>query len=145
MFRRNNLILASCWFLAWLILWTWRWRQHIPPMRRLTFNGLHEFISQKIQLFKRELHLGIKYWDSGAPAECNYVLVGTVNNCHPVSYRIYNSVCVQTPRCQTYTPAKQPSITIETASNQKAVMTDCWRTVTEPSGRCAVASLQYVW
>jgi hypothetical protein len=31
------------------------------------FNGLHGFISQKIELFKRELHLGLKilrYWDT---------------------------------------------------------------------------------
>jgi hypothetical protein len=28
-------------FLAWLILWHWRWRQHIPPKCRLTFSRLH--------------------------------------------------------------------------------------------------------
>jgi hypothetical protein len=29
----------------------WRWRQHVPPKRRLTINGLHGVISQKIELF----------------------------------------------------------------------------------------------
>jgi hypothetical protein len=29
----------------------WRWRRHIPPKRRLTFNGLHGVIFKKIQLF----------------------------------------------------------------------------------------------
>jgi hypothetical protein len=30
---------------------TWRWRRHIPQKRRLTFNGLHGFISLKTELF----------------------------------------------------------------------------------------------
>jgi hypothetical protein len=28
---------------------------HVPPQRRLTFNGLHGVISQKTELFKRSL------------------------------------------------------------------------------------------
>jgi hypothetical protein len=32
---------VSCWFLAWLILWPGRWRWHVPPKRRLTFNRLY--------------------------------------------------------------------------------------------------------
>jgi hypothetical protein len=39
------------WFLARLILLPWRWRRYVPPKRRLTFNGLHCVISQKIALF----------------------------------------------------------------------------------------------
>jgi hypothetical protein len=39
------------WYLAWLILRPWAWRRHVPPKRRLTFNGLHGVISQKIVLF----------------------------------------------------------------------------------------------
>jgi hypothetical protein len=31
----------SYWFLVRLILRLWRWRGHVPPKRRLTFNGLH--------------------------------------------------------------------------------------------------------
>jgi hypothetical protein len=31
----------------------WRWRRHIPPKRRLTFNGLHGIVSQKIELFTK--------------------------------------------------------------------------------------------
>jgi hypothetical protein len=41
----------SRWFLARLIPRPWRWRRHVPPKRRLTFNGLHFVISQKIELF----------------------------------------------------------------------------------------------
>jgi hypothetical protein len=35
---------------AWFILLSWRWRRHISPKRRLTFNGLHDVISQKTEL-----------------------------------------------------------------------------------------------
>jgi hypothetical protein len=31
------LLPASHWFLAWLILQPWRWRQHVPPIHQLTF------------------------------------------------------------------------------------------------------------
>jgi hypothetical protein len=34
-----------------LILRPWRWRWHVPPKRRLTFNWLHGVISQKRELF----------------------------------------------------------------------------------------------
>jgi hypothetical protein len=43
--------LLSCCFLARLIFRPWRWRQYVPPKRRLTFNGLHGVMSQKIVLF----------------------------------------------------------------------------------------------
>jgi hypothetical protein len=41
----------SRWFLARLILWSWRWRRHVPPKCRFTFDELHGVISQKIVLF----------------------------------------------------------------------------------------------
>jgi hypothetical protein len=47
---KMSLAAFSCWF-ACLILRPWRWRWHVPPKRRLTFNGLHGVISQKIELF----------------------------------------------------------------------------------------------
>jgi hypothetical protein len=43
---------ALCWFLAWLTLQPWRWRQYVPLTCQLTFTGLHSIISQKI----RSLH-----------------------------------------------------------------------------------------
>jgi hypothetical protein len=43
--------LLSRWFLAWLIFRSWRRRRHVPPKRRLTFNGLHGVISQKTEPF----------------------------------------------------------------------------------------------
>jgi hypothetical protein len=45
---------ASCSFLAWLFLRTRICRRHVPPKRRLTFNRLHDVISQKTEL----LHSG---------------------------------------------------------------------------------------
>jgi hypothetical protein len=44
---------ATCfhWFLAWLIFWPWRWKQHVPSKRWLIFNGLHDVMSQKVELF----------------------------------------------------------------------------------------------
>jgi hypothetical protein len=43
--------LLSRWFLAWHTLRPWRWRRHVPPKRRLIFNGLCGVKTQKIQLF----------------------------------------------------------------------------------------------
>jgi hypothetical protein len=53
---------VSCWFVAWLILWPWRLRQHVTPKCRLTFNGLlleggtvcnhrweHQIIQRKVE------------------------------------------------------------------------------------------------
>jgi hypothetical protein len=49
----SELCFLSAWrcFLAWLILHPWRWRQNVPPIRRLTFKGLHGIISQNAKLF----------------------------------------------------------------------------------------------
>jgi hypothetical protein len=47
--RGTNLL--SCWFLARSILRPLRLRRYVPLKRRLTFNGLHSFISQKIIFF----------------------------------------------------------------------------------------------
>jgi hypothetical protein len=44
--------LASSWFLAWLIFLTWRRRRNVPPKRWMSFNGLHDVISQKTELFR---------------------------------------------------------------------------------------------
>jgi hypothetical protein len=48
---QSHLPLASCWFLAWLILWPWRWRQQVHPKCWLTFNRLLDIISQETELF----------------------------------------------------------------------------------------------
>jgi hypothetical protein len=50
-------LLATCFIsfsFALLILQPWSWRWHVLPKHRLTFNGLHGIISQKIDLFKFE-------------------------------------------------------------------------------------------
>jgi hypothetical protein len=44
--------LISRWYLARLILRPWRFRWYVHPKRRLTLNGLHGVISQKIVLFE---------------------------------------------------------------------------------------------
>jgi hypothetical protein len=49
--RRRGQQSASCWFLVWLILWPWGWRQYASPKCQLTFTGLHDVISQKIEVF----------------------------------------------------------------------------------------------
>jgi hypothetical protein len=51
--------LLSRWYLARLVL-PWRWRRYARPNRRLTFNGLHGVISQKIVLF---ITTGVKNLD----------------------------------------------------------------------------------
>jgi hypothetical protein len=45
------LLPASRWFLVWFIFWSWRWRRHVSPKRRVTFSGVHGVISQKTELF----------------------------------------------------------------------------------------------
>jgi hypothetical protein len=47
----NSCTLATCWFLAWLILQPWTWTKHVPLKYQLTFNGLNGIISQKTELF----------------------------------------------------------------------------------------------
>jgi hypothetical protein len=41
---------ASCWFLVRLIPRSWILKQHVPPKRRLIFNGLHGVIYQNMEL-----------------------------------------------------------------------------------------------
>jgi hypothetical protein len=43
--------LCSCWFPAWLIVWSWKWRQRVSLKCWLTFSGLHIVISKQIELF----------------------------------------------------------------------------------------------
>jgi hypothetical protein len=57
-------------FLAWLILQPWRWRRHVPPKRRLTFNGLHGVLSQKIQSFTVYPVWGRLWCPSVPPGKC---------------------------------------------------------------------------
>jgi hypothetical protein len=45
------LLLGSHWFLTCLILQPWKCRQYSLPKLRLTFNGIHGVISQKVELF----------------------------------------------------------------------------------------------
>jgi hypothetical protein len=45
------LLHATSWFLAWLTLWPWRWGRYVLPERQLTFTGLHNIISPKVELF----------------------------------------------------------------------------------------------
>jgi hypothetical protein len=42
--------LHAC-FLLCVFFQPWRWRWHVPPKRRFTFNGLQGVISQKLELF----------------------------------------------------------------------------------------------
>jgi hypothetical protein len=59
MVMKNSVLLpASRWCRAWLILRPWRWRLHVPPKHRLTFNGLHGVISQKA----KHIHNFQKAW-----------------------------------------------------------------------------------
>jgi hypothetical protein len=43
-------IIASRWFLSWLIFRPWRWRQHVPPKHRFTLNGLGSVRCHKTEL-----------------------------------------------------------------------------------------------
>jgi hypothetical protein len=43
--------ITPCQFLIWLILLSWRWRQHVPPKHRSNFKRLHGITSHKTELF----------------------------------------------------------------------------------------------
>jgi hypothetical protein len=45
------LLSASCFFLTWLTLKLLTWRRHGLPKRWLSFNEIHDVISQKTELF----------------------------------------------------------------------------------------------
>jgi hypothetical protein len=45
------LLLALCWFLAWLIFQPWRLRRRIPPKHWLTFKELCSVISHWLETF----------------------------------------------------------------------------------------------
>jgi hypothetical protein len=39
-------------FFTWLTIRPWKWKRYVTPRHRLTFAGLPDFISQKMELFK---------------------------------------------------------------------------------------------
>jgi hypothetical protein len=45
-----RLLPATRWCLAWLILWLWRWRRHVPPKRRLISTDYTALYSEDITL-----------------------------------------------------------------------------------------------
>jgi hypothetical protein len=49
---RNFALLTTCFLLVYFLAYSWilKWRWNVPPKRRLTFNGLHRIISQKVVL-----------------------------------------------------------------------------------------------
>jgi hypothetical protein len=49
--NKHFLLPASFWFITPLISRLRRRKRHVPPKRRLAFNGLHHMIPQKIKLF----------------------------------------------------------------------------------------------
>jgi hypothetical protein len=54
---RSSLLPASCWFLAYRPL---RWRRHVLPKRRLTFNGLLGVILQKTEFV---ITIAVRTWN----------------------------------------------------------------------------------
>jgi hypothetical protein len=48
--KKQNLLTASWWFLAWHVLVPWRWRRDVTPKHQLIFNELYGVISQKTEL-----------------------------------------------------------------------------------------------
>jgi hypothetical protein len=47
--------LASCWFLAWLILRSWRMKRHILPKHWNTYIRLHRLTPQEAVIFIRKV------------------------------------------------------------------------------------------
>jgi hypothetical protein len=61
-------VMLATWFHAGFLLSLffppWRWRRYVPPKRRLTLNGLHGGISQKMVLFRLfdSLRYSLNWW-----------------------------------------------------------------------------------
>jgi hypothetical protein len=53
--RNQQLLPASWWFLAWLIILPWSRKWHVPPRRRLAFNGLHGVVPQEDRTLQKKL------------------------------------------------------------------------------------------
>jgi hypothetical protein len=75
--QRSDCHLISLLFLPRLIFRPWRWRLYVSPKRRLTLNGLHGVISQKIVLSKyysvgcRTQELSREIWSNLASQSAN--------------------------------------------------------------------------
>jgi hypothetical protein len=91
---KPELLASSCWFLAWLILQSWRWRWHIPLKHQLTFNRLQGIISQKTEsvitipwepqiLCKICCSKNVMHWKdvSGCNADSINLLLHVIMNC----------------------------------------------------------------
>jgi hypothetical protein len=61
-----------CWLASWIIILPWRWRQHVPPKHRLTFNGPHGLTSLYMEHYKL-LHF-FYFWDDFGVEECKTLL-----------------------------------------------------------------------
>jgi hypothetical protein len=79
MLLKLSLLPASCWFLAWLIFWPWRWRRHVHPKRRLIFNGLHGITFQKTELINNIFDWYSGFW---------FTFQGLNQLCQPVTFRL---------------------------------------------------------
>lgn len=51
---------ASCWFLAWLTAWPWRWIQCVPPKCWWTPTKLHSITTQETVLFRININLKVQ-------------------------------------------------------------------------------------
>jgi hypothetical protein len=70
----------------------WRWRQHVPPKCRLTFNRLHGVISQKTDLFITKSYLSQKSWsvDFNKPKSTKFILLYKIWSSHSGEYKDFS-------------------------------------------------------
>jgi hypothetical protein len=68
-------LLSGCFF-AWLIPRPWRWRRHVPPKRRLTFNGPHGVVSHNMELSTKPgcCDSVTAAWKLRVVEECRYLI-----------------------------------------------------------------------
>jgi hypothetical protein len=79
--KETRSLLASSRFLAWLIFRPWRWRRNVPQKHRLTFNGLHGVLSQKIAFERRSIRISTE--TSPIPTEAFlWSFSVSANKCH---------------------------------------------------------------
>jgi hypothetical protein len=93
----------SPWFLAQLIFRPWRWRRYVPPKRRLTLNGLHGVICQKMVLFITAAVRTSNSWrllSRDLPTPCQNISLCMARSCYIAAHALvpWRPLCFVTER-----------------------------------------------
>jgi hypothetical protein len=92
---------ATCFMLVSCLAYSspWRWRQHVPPKRQLTFNRLHGIVSQKMLTLHNCLCENLKsylfstYFATEISQQNFHMVLGDLIECNLVPHKNYPLHC----------------------------------------------------